>query len=394
MRRRVTALVAGTVIAAFAILGAAVPAQADDYPTWADVIAARKSVAAKQAEIKKIQATIKQLGDDVAATSADLDAKKATWAAINQRLQAKQAETTTLQAQADAAAKTATDAETRAGQWAAQLVRIGGTDPTLSLFAASDHASDVLAAIGVSTRISTQANSLYVQAVQDRNTAQALTDQANVAQADLKILDTQATAALADAQAASVAATKALTAQQDNVATLNAQLDTLQHNKKVTETDYKQGALERLKKSLSGLDWAHVTASGWVRPAPGFISSPYGWRPYVHGTTEFHLGVDLASGCGNPIIAAASGTVTFAAYWGLYGYVMIVDHGGGLTTRYAHQPAGGFKVKVGQHVEVGQRIGTVGESGDATGCHVHFEVRVNGATTDPVKFLAAEGVYI
>lgn len=95
--------------------------------------------------------------------------------------------------------------------------------------------------------------------------------------------------------------------------------------------------------------------------------------------------MDLAAPAGTPIVAAGGGTVTFAGPRGGYGNVVILDHGDGTETRYAHQQR--LDVTVGQQVTGGQQIGTVGSTGNSTGPHLHFEVRRNGQPVDPAPLV-------
>jgi murein DD-endopeptidase MepM/ murein hydrolase activator NlpD len=121
-------------------------------------------------------------------------------------------------------------------------------------------------------------------------------------------------------------------------------------------------------------------------PTAGSITSGFGWRTHpIFGTQRFHAGVDMGGACGQPIYAADSGTV-LANYWSDgYGLFTILDHGDGLSTAYAHQSSA--NVSSGQSVSRGQAIGAVGTTGWSTGCHLHFEVRVNGTPVDPVPYL-------
>ena len=106
------------------------------------------------------------------------------------------------------------------------------------------------------------------------------------------------------------------------------------------------------------------------------------------------MGTDFGAGCGWPIYAAASGTVIYAGANGGYGNFVKIDHGGGVTTGYAHIVSGGISVGYGQHVSVGQVIARVGSTGTSTACHLHFEVRNYGTATNPVTYLRARGVSI
>jgi len=125
-------------------------------------------------------------------------------------------------------------------------------------------------------------------------------------------------------------------------------------------------------------------------PVPGgTLSSPYGWRMHpIFQTRRFHHGIDISRGNGT-IVAAADGRVIRASYgWnGGYGNLIVLDHGDGLTTLYAHILDGGINVSTGQMVTKGQPIALVGSTGYSTGPHLHFEVRINGATTDPMAYL-------
>jgi hypothetical protein len=120
-------------------------------------------------------------------------------------------------------------------------------------------------------------------------------------------------------------------------------------------------------------------AIAWPLRAP--IASPFGPRG-----TGFHPGIDLPAPTGTPVGSVAAGRVIFAAYdRGGYGNLIEVAHGGGVVSMYAH--LSGFSVRVGQSVATGTRVGRVGSTGEATGPHLHFEVRVRGAAVDPVPAL-------
>ena len=99
-----------------------------------------------------------------------------------------------------------------------------------------------------------------------------------------------------------------------------------------------------------------------------------------------HPGIDIGASSGSPIVAAASGTVLYAGRRGSYGNTVMIDHGNGVVTLYAHQVSGGIRVSGGQHVNKGERIGAVGSTGNSTGPHLHFEVRVNGAAKNPTNY--------
>jgi murein DD-endopeptidase MepM/ murein hydrolase activator NlpD len=125
----------------------------------------------------------------------------------------------------------------------------------------------------------------------------------------------------------------------------------------------------------------------FIRPVPGPITSPFGYRTDpITGATAFHSGLDFGAPCGTPIKAAGTGSVVSAGFnSGGYGNMTLINHGNGLATLYGHQSS--IIVSAGQSVTQGQVIGYVGSTGKSTGCHLHFEVRVNGNPVDPRGYL-------
>jgi murein DD-endopeptidase MepM/ murein hydrolase activator NlpD len=121
------------------------------------------------------------------------------------------------------------------------------------------------------------------------------------------------------------------------------------------------------------------SSSGFIWPVSGPVTSGFGWR-----WGRMHEGIDIGAACGTPIRAAASGTIVYAGWMDGYGNIIIIDHGGGMGTAYGHQSA----IYVGGgSVSQGQTIGAVGSTGHSTGCHLHFEVRVNGTPVNPLSYL-------
>lgn len=125
-----------------------------------------------------------------------------------------------------------------------------------------------------------------------------------------------------------------------------------------------------------------VNGMSFCVPVSGSISSRFGAR----GSRSYtHTGLDLATSAGTGIRPAAAGTVVFAAYKGSYGNLIIVDHGNGVQTYYAHCSA--LYVSAGQSVDTGTTIGAVGSTGNSTGPHLHFEIRINGTPVNPEGYL-------
>lgn len=127
---------------------------------------------------------------------------------------------------------------------------------------------------------------------------------------------------------------------------------------------------------------AHQEPLLWPVQGGGIISSLFGPRH-----ERMHKGLDIAAPTGTPILAAADGRVTYADWAGTYGMLVVIDHGKGLVTRYAHASA--IHVQPGQRVRAGQHIADVGSTGRSTGPHLHFEVERDGEVIDPLLMLPA-----
>lgn len=129
------------------------------------------------------------------------------------------------------------------------------------------------------------------------------------------------------------------------------------------------------------------SAGGWCNPlASIWVTSAYGyrWHP-TQGYYNFHSGVDLAASYGQSIYAARGGVVTTATYSDVYGYYIVINHGDGYSTLYAHMS--GFAVGAGQTVSGGQTIGYAGSTGWSTGTHLHYTVYYNGSHVNPMSFI-------
>lgn len=157
------------------------------------------------------------------------------------------------------------------------------------------------------------------------------------------------------------------------ISQLDKAADTQQYNFKSLLT-----SLETQKNLL-----AHTPA---IRPAAGWIASAFGYRrsPFT-GKREFHKGVDIANRKGTKILAAADGVVTFVGMRGLFGNLVIIDHGHGITTRYAHLEK--TFLKKGDRASRGSTIALMGNTGRSTGAHLHYEVRLNGVPVNPSDYI-------
>ncbi len=164
--------------------------------------------------------------------------------------------------------------------------------------------------------------------------------------------------------------------------------------KPVKEIIYK-GTKAVVQSSYSGGYSSYISGNGntsysggklaWPSTSARIISSPYGYR-----SMGWHGGVDLCAPGGSKgvaVLAAAGGTVVSAGWHYSYGYNVLIDHGNGLKTRYAHMQTGSLSVRAGQKVSQGQQIGKIGDTGNAWGAHLHFEVIKNGTRVNPMPYL-------
>ena len=144
---------------------------------------------------------------------------------------------------------------------------------------------------------------------------------------------------------------------------------------------------ERIKELIRIEQQPGGTAPGiLLRPVPGGVSSGFGYRIHpIYGDRRMHTGWDMNAGCGAPIIASGSGRVFLADWKGGYGITVMIDHGGGMSTLYAHQSQ--VAVGYGAQVSAGDVIGYIGTTGVSTGCHLHFEVRIGGNPVDPTPYM-------
>ena len=152
-------------------------------------------------------------------------------------------------------------------------------------------------------------------------------------------------------------------------------------------TQYEQVNKQILELAMQGIDTAYIGGElAW--PVPGYtrITSKYSMRVHpITGQYKLHTGVDIGAPEGANFIAANDGIVTKAEYNTAYGNMVIVDHGGGISTLYAHGSE--MLVEVGQSVKRGEPVLKIGSTGYSTGPHAHFEVRINGITTDPLPYI-------
>lgn len=146
---------------------------------------------------------------------------------------------------------------------------------------------------------------------------------------------------------------------------------------------------EEIRRESRESPSARLGNDGLIHPVAGTVTSPYGYRRHpIYGYWGLHDGIDYGAGCGSPLRAAADGVVTRTYYSDVFGYRLFVNvgrvDGRSLTLIYNH--AAGYDVAAGEEVRQGQVVGSVGDTGWSTGCHLHFTVLANGTAVDPSRF--------
>ena len=171
------------------------------------------------------------------------------------------------------------------------------------------------------------------------------------------------------------------------IETVKANKDELEKNLKLLEQEEARINAE-IRKLTSSSD---ITYGGgkFAWPVPGYfrISSPFGYRNSpIFGRQEFHGGIDIPAPHGTNVIAAEAGKVIISQYSSSYGNYLVIDHGSGYSSLYAHNSS--LQVKVGDYVSKGDVVAKVGSTGWSTGNHVHFEVRVNNNRVNPMEYVS------
>jgi murein DD-endopeptidase MepM/ murein hydrolase activator NlpD len=150
----------------------------------------------------------------------------------------------------------------------------------------------------------------------------------------------------------------------------------------------QRAELNKKKKALANSFRYSGGKVGWPVPDRKVVGDGFGYRiDPIKNIRKLHKGIDIPAPKGTTIVAAESGTVLIASQVSGYGNTVVIDHGGGLWTWYGHIRNGGIKVSEGQTVKRGEKIAEVGSTGDSTGNHLHFEVRINQQAVNPLPYL-------
>ncbi|GAA4749045.1 peptidoglycan DD-metalloendopeptidase family protein [Amnibacterium soli] len=394
-RRGLLALGAAGVVTAVAV---PMSAEAAGYPSWKDVLAARGNVKKKREEIATLQGLLAKSQAAAERAQKIAEQRGTEYQAAQARVESADQHLRTIEKQVAADEERAAQAKQRAGQLAAQLSRTGGADVETSLLLSGTDASasDFLARLGRLSKLTESNGAIADEAAAAKNAAAATQAQMQEVKDQLVGLKEKARIALQAAVQASEQANAQVQREQAQQVELQARLDALQATSDSVARRFQAGVAARKAAQTSAGGAASVNGAGWSRPCgPGPITGVFGPRPdQPAGANLFHRGTDIAAGFGTPIYAAHAGTVSYAGWFGTYGYWIEIDDGDGIQTGYAHIRPGGIFVRVGQRVSAGQNIASVGSTGAATGPHLHFEVRLHEVAVNAQPFMAARGIVL
>jgi murein DD-endopeptidase MepM/ murein hydrolase activator NlpD len=367
-----------------------------------------------QQEIERLRGQLDEVAGDEAEVVADLRVtqrrkaqEQAELAVIDQHVQAAMAELDAAQAKLDAASAVAQEADHRVAvvtdrlddardtlrdQAVSSFMRYGSGAEQLDVVLRAKDINELHNAVAfVDTLAERQARIVneFASVSEDASEAQATAEAAR-ADAVAQRNDVQAKADELQAQRAQqAAATAAAAAETAHEQTLLGSLQArrAEYERKLKEQQEESDAIAALLRRRGGKG-PHISGHGSLS-APlrnPQITSTFGYRTHpIYGDRRLHAGIDFHAPTGTSLLAAAAGEVVFAGWKSGYGNTTIIDHGGGVATLYAHQS--NIAVRVGQDVKRGAVIGYSGATGNVTGPHLHFEVRVNGTPVDPLGYL-------
>lgn len=357
-----------------------VPSQADNL---SDAVQQQQSISHQknqaQGQLNKLTYTADKLKDQLAQLEAQISTaqslltqKQLAYAQAQSQVQAAQKELDQKQQELD-------DRRTALGQRARGIYESGQISYLELLFQSTD-LSDFLTRMEYFNRLVTNDRKL-VTSIQD--------EKEKIKQKTLELQSRRDQAAQLQIQAAKARAdldekkAKQQTALDQNQKALQASYEEVERLQ--SEANAWNDKIRKLQAAQAGRNVGNGTISTW--PLPGFyeISDPYGWRthPITH-KQSLHTGTDIMAPMGTEVHAAGSGVVIMAGWNEAYGNMVIIDHGNAVSSLYGHQSS--LNVTEGQSVKANQVIGYVGSTGWSTGPHLHFEVRVGGNPTDPLRF--------
>lgn len=339
------------------------------------VVAAGEELDAAERDLAAVTARIERLNGDIASRSDALDAIRTELASQFQELASLR----------EMLAGARADAE----HWALEAYMAGGVAQPSIAFSVGGM-NDIAVGVaylnvltGDSNRTAERYTSLVAAEEEKEALVRASEDRAEEELAGLEDLWFQLAEVQAEEQERQGMLERAYEGKAELLAKVEARIEEFEGELAAFE---REEASIRARIAAAAAPTVVTTSTGRARPVPGAVSSGFGMRVHpILGTSRMHNGWDMNAAHGDPIRAYNSGRVILAGPKGGYGNTVMIDHGGGVVTLYAHQSK--MAVSNGDSVEMGQVIGYIGSTGLSTGPHLHFEIRINGTPVDPDRYL-------
>ena len=314
-------------------------------------------------------------------------------AALGAQVKATQAQAAAARRAVEAARKAVTDAEAQLSQTEAEIAAMAAEVKARAVSSYVRPQGDLISSLATSSDLN-EATRRTAYLTQVANRGRDVVDRLGAAREDQQIQQeaarkareaADARKAAADAKAKSAAdalfeQARAKAALDGRIAEFQSQMAAMAASDSTLSNLIREREAAAGRASRGGGVVGGVSARGLIWPTSGRVTSEYGYR-----WGRMHQGIDIGAGTGTPIRAAKAGEVIFAGTQGGYGRTVVISHGGGFSTLYAHQSS--IAASDGQSVSQGQVIGYVGNTGNSTGPHLHFETRVNGAAQNPRAYL-------
>lgn len=333
----------------------------------------KKKIEAKKAEQSVQKSQKDALEVEIAGLQKDIDVIQAVIDEKNAEINQKNAEIEKLDAELKA-----TDKRLKKRM---KVIYESGTESYLELILKADGIADLFTRIAIVDSILKHDNSImddYKSEIQEISDAKAIVENEKKEQVEAQdILEEKQNSIKAKERE-----------KQKVIDSLAADINELKRQEAAQEKAYKelQAQINAALNTSSTVKYTGNGKFGFPLTSYTRISSPYGYRIHpITGTRKLHTGIDYAAPYGTSILAAEDGVVLTAGWNSGYGYCVTINHGGGYVTLYGH--CSSLCVSVGQSVKRGQTIARVGSTGNSTGNHLHFEVRVNGKTANPASYL-------
>jgi murein DD-endopeptidase MepM/ murein hydrolase activator NlpD len=345
------------------------------------------STAGSNQELNEIEAKLDEVRDRIDEASSKAQSTRATLRELdkqikiltgivyelNAKVEKVQAEAAAIQAKIDLLQSEIDAVKAAASKQAVRLYKAGSLETLDALLKAESltELDDRIEMMGIAARENTGALVRYGRLqVEIEAQHQALYDKKH-----------ELEGVLADREKTLAALDSAHEKNASTLARLEAELGDLHRHEGSLESAANSIEAEILKKqTLASVAVLGKSDQGFIWPLNGAINSYYGPR-----WGRMHTGIDIDGTTGQPVVASKSGRVIMASSYSGYGNCVIIDHGGGISTLYAHLSS--FNVSSGQEISQGEIVGNVGCTGSCTGDHLHFEVRVNGSPVDPLDYL-------